>query len=120
MHMENFTLHMQASHDNIRYLCDQCDFKATCKGNLGDSIHKGVQYLWAHCGYTSSTKNNFNRHMQSMHKEEYDKAKLEKDPQVYDAIHEKVYFTCKSCHYKTAYNGDLKKHMQSWRNYISL
>ena len=48
LHMENFTLHMQASHDNIRYLCDQCDFKATCKGNLkvlGDSIHKGVQYL---------------------------------------------------------------------------
>ena len=58
-------------------------------------------------------KNNFNRHMQSMHKEEYDKAKLEKDPQVYDAINEKVYFACKSCHYKTAYNGDLKKHMQS-------
>ena len=48
LHMENFTLHMQASLDNIRYLCDQCDFKATCKGNLkvlGDSIHKGVQYL---------------------------------------------------------------------------
>ena len=114
--MENFTLHMQASHDNIRYLCDQCDFKATCKGNLKlhlDSIHKGVQYLRAHCGYTSSTKNNFNRDMQSMNKEEYDKAKLEKDPQVYDAIHEKVYFTCESCDYKTAYNGDLKKHMQS-------
>ena len=48
-----------------------------------------------------------------MHKEEYDKAKLEKDPKVNDAIHEKVYFTCESCDYKTAYNGDLKKHMQS-------
>ena len=46
--MENFTLHMQASHDNIRYLCDQCDFKATCMGNLKvlrESIHKGFQYL---------------------------------------------------------------------------
>ena len=45
MHMENFTLHMQASHDNIRYPCDQCDYKATRKGNLivhVDSIHKGV------------------------------------------------------------------------------
>ena len=52
--------------------------------------HKGVQYLCAHYGYTSSTKNNFNRHMQSMHKEEYDKAKLEKDPKVNDGIHEKV------------------------------
>lgn len=58
---------MHASHDNICYPCDQCDYKATRKGNLKvhvDSIHKGVQYLYAHCGYTSSTKNNFNRHMQ--------------------------------------------------------
>ena len=34
LHKENITLHMQASHDNIRYPCDQCDFKAARKGNL--------------------------------------------------------------------------------------
>ena len=46
--------------------------------------------------------------MQSMHKKEYDKAKLEKDQKVNYAVHEKVYFTCESCDYETAYNGDLK------------
>ena len=50
--------------------------------------------------------------MQSMHKEEYDKAKLEKDPQVYDAIHEKVYFTCESCEYKTACNNICRQYMK--------
>ena len=43
LHKENVTLHMQASHDNIRYPCDQCDYKVTRKGSLKVNVDSFIR-----------------------------------------------------------------------------
>ena len=45
----NLTQHVQSIHEGVTHQCDQCDYKATQKGNL--TIHEGVPHPCDQCDY---------------------------------------------------------------------
>ena len=51
--------------------CDQCNFRATNKGNLTahmKSKHEGIKYPCAQCDYEAKWKGNLSAHIRSHHK----------------------------------------------------
>ena len=63
--------HIESIHEEKRYLCDQCDYKATCQTNLRthqDSIHNGMRYLCENCGYKATHPSSLLRHIKLYHK----------------------------------------------------
>ena len=55
---------------NIIYRCDQCEYKATQKGNLKqhiESIHENITYPCDQCEYKSTWKGNLKKHIESIH-----------------------------------------------------
>ena len=84
-------------HGDVRYTCDQCDYKAARKGQKTyrlcswrcevhlwsvwlqsnterrsqktyiDSVHRDVRYTCNQCDYKAKQKVNFNRHIDSVH-----------------------------------------------------
>ena len=62
--------HIQSIHENVKYQCPQCDYKATLKSSLTKhikSIHERVEYNWPQCNYKSNDKTTIRRHIQSIH-----------------------------------------------------
>ena len=53
-----------------KYICEQCDYKATKKGDLSthiNSIHKGVRFPCKKCDYKATQKGTLLRHIESIH-----------------------------------------------------
>ena len=79
-----------------KYPCDQCDYKATQKGNLWTHLkskHKGVKYPCDQCDYKASYKGHLLTHLKS--------------------IHEGVKYPCDQCDYKATKKGSLLSHIKS-------
>ena len=52
------------------YKCNECDYKATQKGNLKthqNSVHGGITYKCKECDYQATKKGNFKKHEKSIH-----------------------------------------------------
>ena len=63
--------HIESIHEEKRYQCDQCDYKATCQTNLHthqESIHNGKRYLCENCGYKATHPSSLLRHIKLYHK----------------------------------------------------
>ena len=81
---------------SIKFLCAQCDHKASTKGNLIKhikSIHEGVKFPCDQCDYKATKKGNLIKHIKS--------------------IHERVKFPCAQCDYKATEKGHLLSHIRS-------
>ena len=64
-------LHKQSKHEDIRYRCNQCSFKAKYKSNLKQhqqSQHEIAIYSCDQCGYKATLQSNLRTHQQSKHK----------------------------------------------------
>ena len=62
--------HINVHHKGIRYPCDFCEYKATCKSHLGkhvDTQHKGVQYYCDQCDYSTTRKETMKMHEDAVH-----------------------------------------------------
>ena len=49
--------HIKTIHDGVKFLCAQCDYKATQKDNLLTHIktkHEGVKFPCAQCDYKAT------------------------------------------------------------------
>ena len=61
---------LRSIHQGIKYPCDQCDYKATQKGDLLThlkSIHEGVKYPCDQCDYKATQKCHLLTHSNSKH-----------------------------------------------------
>ena len=50
--------HKKSQYEGVRYVCDQCDYRATHQGNLTShkkSQHEGVRYYCDQCDYEATT-----------------------------------------------------------------
>ena len=59
--------HIRSKHEGIRYPCDQCDYKATDKGNLMKhikSIHEGIRYPCGQCTHKAISKGYLKMHIE--------------------------------------------------------
>ena len=57
-------------HGEARCACDQCEYKANCKGFLEkhiESIHGNNKYFCKQCEYKVKQKENLERHIKSIH-----------------------------------------------------
>ena len=55
---------------HIKFPCEQCDYKATFKGNLLTHIkstHEGVKFPCEHCDYKATEKGSLSKHIKSIH-----------------------------------------------------
>ena len=60
--------HLKSKHQGVKYPCDQCDYKATQKGDLLrhlKSIHEGVKYPCGQCDYKATERSSLSRHFKS-------------------------------------------------------
>ena len=83
---QNFN--MSGNHEVVKFPCNQCDFKASKKGNLMTHLksrHKGLKYPCDQCDYKATDKGNLSRHLKSKH--------------------EGVKYPCDQCDYKSSYKG---------------
>ena len=49
--------HTSSIHENVKHLCNQCDYQATTQSNLTQHIehkHEGVKYACKQCDYQGS------------------------------------------------------------------
>ena len=92
---------LDLQYGNVRYSCDQCDHKATQKGDLKkhiDSVHGDVWYPCDQCDHKARQKGNLKTHK--------------------DSLHGDVWHSCDQCDYKTKWKDNLKKHIDSGHWYI--
>ena len=57
--------------EGVKFPCDQCDYKATQKGDLLKhikSLHEGVKIPCGQCDYKATEKGHLLRHVKSKHK----------------------------------------------------
>ena len=63
-------MNLKSKIEDMKYPCDQCDYKATKKSNLfghSKSKHEGVKYPCDQCDYKATQKRNLLRHLKSNH-----------------------------------------------------
>ena len=92
----NIKRHTHTVHGDVRYPCNQCDFKTTWKGYLKKHIsskHEGVRYSCDQCNYKAKWKCNLKTHI--------------------DSVHGDVRYTCNQCDYKATRKVNLKRHIDS-------
>ena len=56
-------------HVDVRYTCNQCDYKAKWKRNLKqhtDSVHGDVRFICEQCDYKATQKGNLKRHIRRL------------------------------------------------------
>ena len=61
---------LESVHEEVRYSCDQCDYKAANKRTLKrhiDSVHRDVRYSCDQCDYKATQKGTLDRHIDSVH-----------------------------------------------------
>jgi len=64
-------MHIDSVHGNVRYSCNQCDFKATWKQSLKehiDSVQENVQCSCNQCDCKLTTKN-ISKDIDTVHKD---------------------------------------------------
>ena len=86
------------NHEDVRYSCDQCDFKSKWTQSLKrhlDSVHGDVRYTCEQCDYKATQTHSLKRHIVSVHGD--------------------VWHSCGQCDYKTKWNNNLKIHIDSVR-----
>ena len=62
--------HTRSIHKGVKLSCDQCDYKATQKGNLLKhikAIHEGIKFSCDQCSYMATRKGSLFRHIKSIH-----------------------------------------------------
>ena len=62
--------HIKYQHENVKFPCDQCDYKAKDKGYLLKHIksrHEGVKYPCDQCAYKATFKGALRRHIKLKH-----------------------------------------------------
>ena len=65
-------MHIDSDHGNVRYSCNQCDFKAKWKQSFKehiDSVRENVQYSCNQCDCKVTTKIYLKRHIDTVHKD---------------------------------------------------
>jgi len=95
----NIKRHTHTVHGDVRYPCNQCDFKTTWKGYLKKHIsskHEGVRYSCDLCNYKAKWKCNLKTHI--------------------DSVHGDMQYSCDQCDYETKSNG-LKPHVHGGVRY---
>ena len=116
---------LDLQYGNVRYSCDQCDYKANWKGYLKkhkDSVHGDLRYPCDQCDYEAKRKRDLKRHIDSFHGDmrpytcdmcDY-KAKRKGDLKKHiDSAHGDVRYACDQCDMKTKWKGSLKQHIES-------
>ena len=62
--------HTSSIHKGVKFSCDQCDYKATQKGNLLShikAIHEGIKISCDQCDYKATQKGNLLSHIKAIH-----------------------------------------------------
>ena len=57
-------------HKSVKYPCNQCDYKATQKGDLKKhemAVHESIKYPCNQCDYKATKKWNLKKHKISVH-----------------------------------------------------
>ena len=78
-----------------KYACNQCDYKATQKGNMTQhiqSVHEGVKYACNQCAYQATQQSNLTTHIQS--------------------VHEGVKYACSHCDHQASKQSNLTMHVK--------
>ena len=88
--------HIRSIHENIKFPCQHCDYKATQAGSLKShiqSIHENIKFPCQQCDYKATKASNLKTHVQS--------------------IHENIKFPCQHCDFKATQAQYLKNHVKS-------
>ena len=57
-------MYVKSKKEKIKYTCDQCPYKATCKSDLIrhiKSVHEGVKYSCEQCQYKATCQVKFSK-----------------------------------------------------------
>ena len=66
----HLSTHIKSIHEGVKFPCNQCDYKATQKGNLMTHIksrHQGVIFPCNLCDYKATQKSNLMTHITFRH-----------------------------------------------------
>ena len=91
--------HIDSVHGNVRYACEQCNYKATQTHSLKRhivTVHEGVWHSCGQCDYKTKWNNNL-------------KIRI-------DSVHGDMQYSCDQCDYETKSNG-LKPHVHGGVRY---
>ena len=80
-----------SEHENVKYPCIQCEYKATKKDHLKThkmSVHEMVKYPCNQCESKFTRKGDLNRHKMS--------------------VHENIKYPCNQCEYKATHQVNVK------------
>ena len=95
-HLRN---HIRSKHEGIKYLCSECDFQTSQKGNLTfhkRAKHEGVRFKCDQCGLLSTQKDSLNRHIIAKHSGD-----------------ERQIYSCDQCDFRAFHNKTIGKHTKS-------
>lgn len=87
--------HIKTIHEGKRFKCNQCDYRASKKGNLIkhiSTVHGIDRYPCTKCDYKATQKANLQRHI--------------------DSVHEGIRYTCEFCSYTATRKDHLSRHVK--------
>ena len=88
--------HIQSEHQGVKFVCNQCEYQATFKGNLTKHIqsqHYGLKYVCDQCDNLYTDTNTLRKHIQS--------------------VHEGVKYGCQKCKQQFTVLTNLNRHMKN-------
>ena len=92
----NLLRHFKAKHEGVKYVCSECDYKASYNENLlrhYKAKHEGVKYYCSQCDFRASIKDSLSRH--------------------FKAKHEGVKYVCSKCDYRASIKENLRRHFKA-------
>ena len=90
------SIHKESLHNDNRYPCHQCNYKATKPSHLQthiQSIHEGLKYPCDQCKYKATERSALRKHVKY--------------------IHEEVRYPCNQCNYIATQPSNLQRHKKS-------
>lgn len=87
--------HIKSIHEGKRFKCNQCDYRASKKGNLLkhiSTVHGVDRYPCTKCDYKATQKANLQRHI--------------------DSVHEGIRYNCQFCNYTATRKDHLSRHVK--------